>query len=853
MVTKKQEQQAGRTQIVKDFKAGDISKEEASQRIRDLDRALFGGGGGSSGSVAGKSPSQIRAEANRLRQQQQQQQAQVREQMRVRQEAKATAEATKQAKVQQQKDIAIGSASKTKRWEMQNGRSVQVTNPTLKKNIGESQASFDFRAGQVGKGISASQPEAVKDFGKVKFDKRITETQELPGITLESRGLGFTVPGGQIGGGTKFIVSYTPDLTRPDVTDVTRQGTISEVPKFDTSFIFNPATSITPPSKTNGPKITVNTKDVTRQGTISPDIPQYEPPQVFDISKGPSRVDRLRDKAFTESTKGLFSLTGQAGGFAAGTAVSIGGGITFAKNIVTKPLETTGQVLQAIPKLPQAIGKVGGMLQHEGAFSAGFVFGEFLQFKAIGAAQKLAIKGFDRARTIGLKEIPAQDIIAPEFFKGQTFPQIKRGQSAGELLKEFKPKLPGEIKPAGFTSAPSPLQADDLGKILTGKGSSELPGLFQAPEISPRFLRVDKLDVGDLKISILGDTLRPSVFRITPSKFRLAPGIKETTRIIQPGKLPAIRKFFETSAKKGESIIPFIKTEKESVIPFNTLLQPTAKRFFFKFEGRRIPIQEFKTAGGTNIQGLVSAGDISSISSSSRLGGSTISVPEIVSLTNPGGSTSVSSSVIPQTKISLPISSSRVSSRRSSISSTIRSSFAQPSKSPRVSSARSSLSSIIGSSTARPSRSRSRVSRAISRPSRTSSRAGGLSSFIPKTSTGRIFSGKGRSLSNLPQGRFPVLIRRGGKFKVAGIGRSRKEALQIGKRIARTTLARSFVVPGLKQGAVPGFRIKQERVGKVFIQRSKSLFGSTLGTKGEKLEIASFRRAKKKPRKRRKK
>jgi len=50
-------------------------------------------------------------------------------------------------------------------------------------------------------------------------------------------------------------------------------------------------------------------------------------------------------------------------------------------------------------------------------------------------------------RTRGLLEIPAEDVIAPEYFRGQRFPAIRRGQTAGELRSEFfEPVLSGEMK-----------------------------------------------------------------------------------------------------------------------------------------------------------------------------------------------------------------------------------------------------------------------------------------------------------------------------------------------------------------------------------------------------------------------
>ena len=125
-----------------------------------------------------------------------------------------------------------------------------------------------------------------------------------------------------------------------------------------------------------------------------------------------------------------------------------------------------------------------------------------------------------------------------------------------------------------------------------------------------------------------------------------------------------------------------------------------------------------------------------------------------------------------------------------------------------------------------------------------------------KTPKGIFSFLRGRELPKLPSGRFPVFVRRKGLFKFAGFGKTRKRALVLGQRIAKTTLARSFFIGG--RGAtplkLPGFRTKREKGRNIFIQKAKSPFGSTLGTPGELKEIQIFKALsiKKKSKKRRK-
>ncbi len=347
-----------------------------------------------------------------------------------------------------------------------------------------------------------------------------------------------------------------------------------------------------------------------------------------DIEFERGRLDETPTQAFfTESKASLI-----------GTAEF---GVDLFKTIIT-PLALPKKVIEsdffdtiftpfAIPeKTLEVVQLVGGggvgaefgeQLKDRPTGALGFVATEALTFFAIAKTPKLITKIVDFSRTAGLKELQAMDIIAPEFFAGQTFPKIKKGQTAGELLGEFRPILPGERLPAGFTAAPRTFAKET--EIL--RGTSELPGLFQAPLISPRFLRVG----GEAEIKLFSlnvfETFRPTVARVTPLKFELLPGIK-------PGQQQIVstafaKEFFET-APKGRAFIPFIKREKEAIIPFGTELIQTQKKFFFKFEGRRIPILEFDVKPGVGVRGkiprgkplkLVTTKDIGSIVSRGRL------------------------------------------------------------------------------------------------------------------------------------------------------------------------------------------------------------------------------------------
>jgi len=277
-----------------------------------------------------------------------------------------------------------------------------------------------------------------------------------------------------------------------------------------------------------------------------------------------------------------------------GLGKSVVGTLSVGYGLVTSPKETVtgiGKGIYGVGKrivTGEGFPEIGEALRNRPSESGGFIAGEIFTLKA----PKLFVKTSDFFRTIGLKELEAKSIVAPEYYKGQPFPLITKGETAGELMAEFKPLLPEEVKPAGFTASPKSFAKST--EILAG--TSELPGLYQSPKVSPYFLNIIE---GEKKLfSITGfENLKPTIARVTPESYGLVPGLKPTAKVGISEKLGKIQTFFETKAKKGKAYIPFIKQEKEAVIPFGTKLEQTGRRFFIKFEGRRMPILEYKTAG----------------------------------------------------------------------------------------------------------------------------------------------------------------------------------------------------------------------------------------------------------------
>jgi len=413
----------------------------------------------------------------------------------------------------------------------------------------------------------------------------------------------------------------------------------------------------------------------------------------------PSMISRKEDELLTERGRGDKSMISSAKLTGLGLIAPL---VDFGVTVIN-PIETGKSLLTASKTPIQTFTDVKKQISKKAELNpigfSGNIVGESLLFKGILEAPRSATKISDIVRTRGLTEIPKTEVIAPEFFKGQKFPAIKKGQTAGDLLGEFKPMFPGETKPGGFTATPKPFKKDTSAL----RGTSELPGLYQSPLISPHFLRVTE---GERKLVSLNifDTLRPTAVRVTPTSFELVPDVTKSQKMIS-GRIGEIKSFFET-AEKGKSYIPFIKTEKEAVIPFGTQLKQTGKVGYFKFEERRIPIFEFETIGEVTKEGkkikkkkLVTIEDISDISSKGKIRSKGVITPlDSSSIGRLGSSGSPSISSLKITSPSFPKSSGSISkpSKPSKISSPSSKSISSPiskisSPSPSISTPRPSI------------------------------------------------------------------------------------------------------------------------------------------------------------------
>ena len=123
---------------------------------------------------------------------------------------------------------------------------------------------------------------------------------------------------------------------------------------------------------------------------------------------------------------------------------------------------------------------------------------------------------------------------------------------------------------------------------------------------------------------------------------------------------------------------------------------------------------------------------------------------------------------------------------------------------------------------------------------------------IQKPPVGFAFKFPKYKMPKQSKGLYPVLGRRFGKFKVVGVGKSKQQALSLGKDWASRTLGATFTVKGAKQRKIKGFYSKEAKEGTLYVEK----IGRRLKKRGTEVkEIQLYKKAKpkKKSKKRSKK
>jgi len=480
---------------------------------------------------------------------------------------------------------------------------------------------------------------------------------------------------------------------------------------------------------------------------------------------------------------------------------------------------------------------------------------------AVGVGSIVGVKGFNKAldvgRTLRATEVDVQDIVAKEYFQGQRYPKIRKGQTAGELKQEFfvpiKSLKEADKLPRMFTASPSTFSK----KTTAQAGSSELAGLYGSPRLSATFLKVSGEDRSLFGVKGLFEVSRPTALRTEVGAVRLAPRVSPKQKRLRPLN-EELKRFVEFESEKGVAVIPFVKTEKEAVLPVGSKINVRSKDFFFKFQGRRVPVFEAITERET----LVSTRKGRPVSLKQYLSSynKDVSSAFLNPLDVPLLSSSrgrASSSIINKKDYS-SIVSSPSSIPSSSISKIPKSSYS-PLRSSGVSSVVSLPKSAISSIVSSPSSSRS----SFRRSSRSSSLLS--SNFRPKksmkSSTSKpIKVGSKREDAELNEV-FNSFIIRGKKKKSLGQF-TRGRALAVGEREALKTLGATFGVEATGKktrqkdidfNLSKAFRTFKFQGGKkvplndLFIQKSgtrrdPTIKGARLASRSEINELISLRR-----------
>jgi hypothetical protein len=279
----------------------------------------------------------------------------------------------------------------------------------------------------------------------------------------------------------------------------------------------------------------------------------------------------------------------------------------------------TSEIIAA-PDLKTKSQILGGTARELTAFGAGDILGSKIAGKSIGFF-----------RTRGMSELSAENVVAPEFFKGQTFPGIKRGQTAGQLRKEFLGNiLPSETTKEfrGFSARIQPFgKVTEGGTLRKVRSGYELEGPFFSPKISPQFLRASSERQRFFGFDEFGAI--PTVERVKFKDITLAPGVSSTQRNLRtPFTLEESKFITARQRETGTAILPFIKSEKEVVGPIGTQTKITGKTFFFRdpiskervpiIERELIPTKEFEGLGGKGKKGTKPLTELTSSFSKSR-------------------------------------------------------------------------------------------------------------------------------------------------------------------------------------------------------------------------------------------
>lgn len=193
-------------------------------------------------------------------------------------------------------------------------------------------------------------------------------------------------------------------------------------------------------------------------------------------------------------------------------------------------------------------------------------------------------------RTIGRKHIPIEKLVPTEVLMG----------------KKMFPEAPPKIHLKLFKEDVWHATPEKFAKVTAVKpGVRELPGLYVSPELSPYFLRVAKTKyklIGEDLFPAIGSPMalkiKPTAIKEIPATFKSKMSMKQLQKLLPGFNIkPKYRREVEyilRKAKPGEAIVPKLKREIEAVIKPETELVKLPSKYYTKYEGVRIPIEEYR-------------------------------------------------------------------------------------------------------------------------------------------------------------------------------------------------------------------------------------------------------------------
>ncbi len=410
-------------------------------------------------------------------------------------------------------------------------------------------------------------------------------------------------------------------------------------------------------------------------------------------------------------------------------------------------------------------------------------------------------------------------------------PKISSGYK-GDFLGKYKISN-GKIYPIGTKPGAFHTTSQKFwGKTLTPKsGTSEFEYLYASTKVSTPFANLPGSSKPKLFPSIkdiLSPPTKPSIVFLKPKGFRKVnvgwskSPVFEGQRYVK-GKGYA---FIKQEPKAGYADVPGMKKEIESLFRGTYFLEP--RKYYTKINNVRVPIDvaKYLKSGKGGGKG---GGKVTGKGSSGKITGKTIYNPSSYSPYNPPPIVDLSVGVVSYSRTTYlkpPISYSNNLVSSKNISKSYIKSFPKSGYSGGSGGSGKGVRNIKRTSV-RPPRS---VYRGFSSPFFKPYSYSPL--YKPKKSEEILYSykpkkkKKGYILPNIlpiqkqpkQSKKLPVLVRRRGKFRIVGYGKNPLQAMNIGKRAVRGTLAATFKVPGLKVTKIPGFKTKQTKQGTLFIE-----------------------------------